>query len=147
MFDAQRARAWRPAASASTLTIPERRRPSASAKSAFYVATPHIDADGLPDDDDRRSARRRQRQDPGWIVAEISLEELWRTVDSIKVGRQGYALLIDEQAKLLAHGNPNDKGLIASGAAASPHEQTARRGVCAQNPPSTESAAVLQRAR
>ena len=35
-------------------------------------------------------------EEPGWIIAEISLEELWRTVDRIKVGRRGYALLLDE---------------------------------------------------
>jgi hypothetical protein len=57
--------------------------------------------------------RFRGRHSEGWIVAEISLEELWRTVDWIKVGTKGYALLLDEDGYLVAHGNPNDKPLIA----------------------------------
>ncbi len=83
----------------------------------FQVATPHIDADALPTT--TLTVPLRERQDSeGWIVAELSLEQLWRTVDRIKVGNTGYALLLDEQAGLLAHGNPDDKRMIASGAAA-----------------------------
>jgi signal transduction histidine kinase len=101
------------------LTIPES---IGTRTQAFYVAAPHIDADALPTTTIAVPIGSGT-DDPGWIVAEISLEELWRTVDSIKVGTQGYALLMDQQAKLLAHGNPNDKGLIASGAAAASEEQ------------------------
>lgn len=101
------------------LTIPE----STGARdggSSFQVATPHIDADALPTT--TLSVPLREHQDSeGWIVAELSLEQLWRTVDRIKVGNTGYALLLDEQAGLLAHGNPDDKRMIASGAA--PEEQ------------------------
>jgi signal transduction histidine kinase len=120
--------------SGSTLTIPGAAA-SASEKSAFYVDIPHIDADGLPTTTIAVSLAGAG-QDPGWIVAELSLEELWRTVDSIKVGTQGYALLMDEQAKLLAHGNPNDKSLIATGASASPREKQLAIDL-RQNPQST----------
>jgi signal transduction histidine kinase len=122
--------------SGSTLTIPSAAAASSKEKSAFFVDVPHIDADGLPTTTIAVSLAGGG-QDPGWIVAEMSLEELWRTVDSIKIGSQGYALLMDEQGRLLAHGNPNDKGLIAAGATASPREQemaTALR----QNPQATE---------
>ena len=57
-------------------------------------------------------------EEPGWIIAEISLEELWRTVDRIKVGTQGYALLLDEHGEASSPtAIPNDKGLIAQRAA------------------------------
>jgi signal transduction histidine kinase len=121
--------------SASTLSIPGGARTPGNAKSAFFVETPHIDADGLPTTTIAVSLAGGG-QDPGWIVAEMSLEELWRTVDSIRIGHQGYALLMDEQAKLIAHGNPNDKGLIATGATASPEEQ--RLADLGRNPVSTE---------
>jgi signal transduction histidine kinase len=62
-------------------------------------------------------------------VAELSLEELWRTVDSIKIGNQGYALLMDQDAKLIAHGNPNDKRLIAESKLASLPERTLAEAV------------------
>jgi signal transduction histidine kinase len=120
--------------SGSTLAIPSAAA-SASEKSAFYVDIPHIDADGLPTTTIAVSLAGAG-QDPGWIVAELSLEELWRTVDSIKIGTQGYALLMDEQAKLLAHGNPNDKNLIATGASASPREKQLAIDL-RQNPEST----------
>ncbi len=104
----------------STLTIPD--SIDAAATNRFYVAPPHYDADALPTTT-LSVPLDGGGEDPGWIVAEISLEELWRTVDGIKVGTTGYALLMDQQAKILAHGNPNDKGLIASGATAAPEEQ------------------------
>ena len=122
--------------SETTLTIPSAATASSKEGSGFYVAIPHIDTDGLPTTTIAVSLAGGG-QDPGWIVAELSLEELWRTVDSIKIGSQGYALLMDEQGKLLAHGNPNDKGLIADGATASPQEQ-ALAAALRQNPQATE---------
>jgi signal transduction histidine kinase len=122
---------------APTLTIPNSVAASGTERSAFYVETPHIDADGLPTTT-IAVPLTGDGADPGWIVAEMSLEELWRTVDSIKVGTLGYALLMDEQSKLLAHGNPNDKPLIASGATASAEEQALAADV-RQTPPLTES--------
>jgi signal transduction histidine kinase len=101
----------------SGLQIPESVGARDTTRGTFFVDTPHIDMDALPTT--TLSVQLLERSDaPGWLVAEISLEELWRTVDKIKVGNEGYALLLDEQGKLLAHGNPNDKNMIASGAAA-----------------------------
>ena len=48
-------------------------------------------------------------QEAGWVVATLSLEELWRMVDRVRVGEQGYALLLGEGQRVIAHGNPNKK--------------------------------------
>jgi signal transduction histidine kinase len=119
---------------ATGLTIPE----STGVRTQdFHVAAPHIDADALPTTT-IAVPLEGSSDDPGWIVAEISLEELWRTVDSIEVGTQGYALLMDQQAMLLAHGNPDDKGLIASAAPAASEEQKLADAL-RQTPPVTDS--------
>jgi two-component system, NtrC family, sensor kinase len=52
-------------------------------------------------------------QSSGSLVGEISLEEMWRTVDRIRVGEQGYALVVASNGQLIAHGNPNDKARVA----------------------------------
>jgi signal transduction histidine kinase len=54
-------------------------------------------------------------QNAGSLVGEISLEEMWRTVDRIKVGEQGYALVVAPNGQLIAHGNPNEKPRVARG--------------------------------
>jgi HAMP domain-containing protein len=51
----------------------------------------------------------------GSLVGRISLEEMWRMVDRIRVGAQGYALVIAPDGRLVAHGNPNEKARIARG--------------------------------
>ena len=51
----------------------------------------------------------------GSLVGEISLEEMWRTVDQIRVGERGYALVVGADGELIAHGNPNDKARVARG--------------------------------
>jgi signal transduction histidine kinase len=84
----------------------------------FLVSRPELDADGLP------SARIAVRLDQSgakfaWIVAELALEELWREVDTIRLGERGYAALIDETGRFIAHGDPEQKSLVASGALAS----------------------------
>ncbi len=53
-------------------------------------------------------------QESGWIVGELSLEELWRMVDGIRVGMRGYALIVGEDGRLIAHGSPDQKRRIAS---------------------------------
>ena len=50
----------------------------------------------------------------GWIVGEIALEQLWRTVDGIRVGNQGYAMLLSEERRVIAHGDPDEKRNVAS---------------------------------
>jgi signal transduction histidine kinase len=54
-------------------------------------------------------------QAPGSLVGEISLEEMWRMVDRIRVGQQGYALVVAPGGELIAHGNPDQKPRIARG--------------------------------
>jgi signal transduction histidine kinase len=52
-------------------------------------------------------------QSAGSLVGEISLEEMWRMVDRIKVGEQGYALVVARTGELVAHGNPTEKARVA----------------------------------
>jgi signal transduction histidine kinase len=54
-------------------------------------------------------------QASGALVGEISLEEMWRTVDRIRVGEHGYALVVAAGGELIAHGNPNEKARVARG--------------------------------
>ena len=63
---------------------------------------------------------RRDQTVPYWrgsgsLVGEISLEEMWRMVDRIKVGEHGYALVVAPGGELIAHGNPNEKPRVARG--------------------------------
>ncbi len=54
-------------------------------------------------------------QSSGSLVGEISLEEMWRMVDQIRVGEQGYALVVAANGQLIAHGNSNEKPRVARG--------------------------------
>jgi signal transduction histidine kinase len=54
-------------------------------------------------------------QNSGSLVGEISLEEMWRMVDRIRVGDQGYALVVAANGQLIAHGNANEKPRVARG--------------------------------
>jgi len=69
------------------------------------------------DDDLLPSADVAIRLPPGsnaaWLVGRLQLEELWRTVDDIKVGSAGYALVVTYEGQLLAHGDPKSKSLVA----------------------------------
>src|SRR6185436_11365190 len=51
----------------------------------------------------------------GWLVGRLNLEELWRMVDRIRVGDQGYALVVTGEGQLLAHGDPDEKSRVARG--------------------------------
>jgi signal transduction histidine kinase len=51
----------------------------------------------------------------GWLVGRLNLEELWRMVDRIRVGQQGYALVVTNEGQLLAHGDPDEKSRVARG--------------------------------
>jgi signal transduction histidine kinase len=78
-----------------------------------YVAPLQVDDDFLPTT--TMAVRLPNVQDDsGWIVGEIALEELWRMVDRIRVGSQGYALIVSEDGRLIAHGNPDEKRRIAT---------------------------------
>jgi signal transduction histidine kinase len=54
-----------------------------------------------------------QRQ--GWLVGQVNLEDLWRMVDRIRVGSQGYALVVTGDGQLIAHGDPDEKSRVARG--------------------------------
>ena len=91
------------------LEIPEaaRRHPDKP-----YTAPLRVDDDFLPTTTIAVRLTSSQ-QDAAWVVGEISLEELWRMVDRIRVGKQGYALIIGEDGRLIAHGNPDERQHIA----------------------------------
>jgi len=72
-----------------------------------YVAPFKVDDDLLP------ATTIAIQLHSGWIVGELSLEELWRMVDRIRVGHEGYALVVGEDDRLIAHGNPDEKRRIA----------------------------------
>jgi len=52
-------------------------------------------------------------QPDGWLVGEISLEEMWKMVDQIRIGPHGYALVVAPDGTLIAHGDPDKKTLVA----------------------------------
>ena len=49
----------------------------------------------------------------GWLVGQFSLEQMWRTVDRIRIGRHGYALVLAPNGELVAHGDPDRKAMVA----------------------------------
>jgi signal transduction histidine kinase len=57
----------------------------------------------------------------GYLAGELQLEELWRLVDRIRIGQHGFALVVDGQGRLLAHGNPDEKPQVARGAHLNEH--------------------------
>ncbi len=48
-----------------------------------------------------------------WLVGEFSLEEMWRMVDQVRIGKHGYALVVAPDGTLVAHGDPDKKALVA----------------------------------
>jgi signal transduction histidine kinase len=97
------------------LTIPERARRQPEKP---YIEPLSVDDDLLPKTTIAVRLTTAQ-QDAAWVVGEIALEELWRMVNHIRVGRSGYALIIGEDgpapdtARLIAHGNPDERRHIA----------------------------------
>src|SRR6185295_1095882 len=59
--------------------------------------------------------RLNDGQNQGWLVGRLNLEELWRMVDRIRVGSEGYASVVTTDSKLLAHGDPDQKSRVARG--------------------------------
>jgi two-component system, NtrC family, sensor kinase len=64
-----------------------------------------------------------------WLVARVSLEELWRMVDRIRVGQRGYALVVTRDGQLIAHGEPESKSLVARREEIAAHPLIAPTGV------------------
>ena len=88
-----------------------------------------VDEDFLPTTTITVPLSRLGRSD-GWLVGEVNLEELWRLVDGIRVGAKGFALLVAEDGRLIAHGDPDEKPRVAAGENLGQHELVAaiRRG-------------------
>jgi two-component system, NtrC family, sensor kinase len=55
----------------------------------------------------------RLREPAGWLVGQFSLEEMWRTVDRVRIGSHGYAMVLAPNGELIAHGDPDKKALVA----------------------------------
>ena len=77
-----------------------------------YIAPVRVDDDLLPTTNIAVRLTRSQKE-VTWIVGEIALEELWKMVDKIRVGQQGYALIVGDDGRLIAHGNPDERRHIA----------------------------------
>ena len=97
---------------------PETKLPSTSGHGTQGVEVAPIfqDDDNLPTTD--LSLRLGSGPEvSAWLVARISLEELWRFVDKVRVGQRGYALVLSEDPqsgyRIVAHGNPEEKRLVA----------------------------------
>ena len=58
----------------------------------------------------------------GWLVGEVSLEELWHMVDRIRVGQEGFALMVAAGGQLIAHGDPDQKPRVAEAENLGGHE-------------------------
>ena len=58
-----------------------------------HVADVFLDDDALPTTRSRRLRLTGDDEQAGWLVGRLSLEELWRFVDRVRVGEQGYALV------------------------------------------------------
>jgi signal transduction histidine kinase len=91
------------------LSVPEAAR---KRQERPYIAPLTLDNDLLPTTTVAVHLVRSQ-QDSGWIVGEIALEALWKMVGRIRVGSKGYALIVSEDGRLIAHGNADEKHRIA----------------------------------
>jgi methyl-accepting chemotaxis protein len=130
LFDADGNRRLSSRATPSALRLP----PAAAVAEGLLVTPPQLDEDSLPSADVAVpfvTASGKQL----WIVAEISLEALWRAVDGIRVGQRGYAAVIDASGRVVAHGDPDKKRLIASGESPTTAEQALMETVDENAPP------------
>ncbi|HXW08969.1 MAG TPA: sensor histidine kinase [Vicinamibacterales bacterium] len=98
-------------ASQPLLSIPDSARVG---RNGVYVSPVTLDTDGLPTATLAIHLRSADRE-AAWIVGEIALEELWRTVRRIRVGDEGFALLLGEDQRLIAHGDPDENRAVALG--------------------------------
>ena len=95
-----------------TLTVPSSVR--RAGQRSLYIAPVVLDEVSLPTTVLSIALTSAQRES-GWLVAQLNLEELWRMVDRIRVGDEGFALLVTERGRLIAHGDPDEKPRIARG--------------------------------
>jgi len=78
-----------------------------------YISPVSVDDDLLPTTRVSVRVSGRASGQGGWLVGELSLEELWRLVDRIKVGNEGFAVLATQEGRLIAHGDPDEKRRVA----------------------------------
>ena len=83
--------------------------PSDRSTQGVHVADVFLDDDALPTTD---LSVHLGGSDQGWLVGRLSLEELWRFVDTVRVGQRGYALVFSDR-RLIAHGDPAKKRIVA----------------------------------
>lgn len=72
------------------------------------------------------AVRLVERDGGGWLVGRLNLEAMWRMVDRIRVGDEGYAFVVTSEGQLLAHGNPDAKSRVARGDNLNTHPLVAR---------------------
>ena len=84
--------------------------PGDRATHGVHVAEVFLDDDALPTTD---LSLHLSGDDQGWLVGRLSLEELWRFVDGVRVGDRGYALVFAGDRRLIAHGDPAKKRMVA----------------------------------
>ena len=98
----------------------ERPAPDARFHSGVHLSSITLDNDLLPTMTvSVRVAPIRAESD--LLVGEVNLVEMWRLVDRIRVGEAGYALVVAEDGRLIAHGNPDRKRAIARGESMTNH--------------------------
>jgi signal transduction histidine kinase len=83
-----------------------------------------VDEDLLPTSLFAIHLTRLNRPD-GWLVGEFSLEEMWRMVDQVRIGEHGFAMVVGPDGQLIAHGDPDKKGLVAQMRNMSAHQLVA----------------------
>jgi hypothetical protein len=72
----------------------------------------------------------------GWLVGQFSLEEMWSTVDRVRIGAHGYAMVLATNGELVAHGDPDKKALVAQARNMSGHPlMTMLRGASGSTTP------------
>ena len=71
-------------------------------------------------------AVRLMDREGGWLVGRLNLEAMWRMVDRIRVGQNGFALVVTSEGQLLAHGDPAAKSRVARGDSMRGHPLVAR---------------------
>jgi signal transduction histidine kinase len=54
----------------------------------------------------------RLKEIDGVIVSEINLRHMWDLVDSIRIGKSGYASVVSRGGVLIAHGDPEEKARV-----------------------------------
>ena len=126
-------------------------QPPLNLTSAPLIAPITVDDDFLPTTTVSLPITRLDEAS-GWLVGKVSLEELWRMVARIRVGQQGFALVVADGGQLIAHGDPDEKPRIAAAENLGGHELVAavaalraRGRLDGGQPASLDSALVIER--